>query len=87
MLCWFVCMQGPDTYFQMAEAANKFYDATPAHVKTVLAEVEAITGRKYGLFDYVGHPQVRTHACTGLQHGLTLWLALRLVAQRQRMSQ
>ncbi|KAG1661267.1 hypothetical protein FOA52_003725 [Chlamydomonas sp. UWO 241] len=49
--------QGPDVYFQNMEAANPFYDATPGHVLDALAEVTAITGRPYGLFDYVGHPE------------------------------
>ena len=49
--------QGPDVYMQCVEAASQFYDATPNHVLEAMAEVSAITGRKYSLFDYVGHPQ------------------------------
>ena len=41
---------------QCVEAATSFYDATPAHVLEAMAEVTAITGRPYSLFDYVGHP-------------------------------
>lgn len=58
-----LCSQGSDVYFQMAEANNSYYAATPDHVKAVLSEIEAVTGRKYGLFDYVGHPQVNVQLC------------------------
>ncbi|MCL1963886.1 MAG: pyruvate:ferredoxin (flavodoxin) oxidoreductase [Firmicutes bacterium] len=46
--------QNPDVYFQNREAANKFYDATPAIVEAVMAKAEKLTGRAYHLFDYVG---------------------------------
>ena len=46
--------QNPDIYFQGREAANKYYDATPAIVEKVMKKVAKLTGRKYNLFDYVG---------------------------------
>ena len=46
--------QNPDIYFQGREAANKYYDATPAIVEKVMKQVGKLTGRKYNLFDYVG---------------------------------
>lgn len=46
--------QNDDIYFQTREAANKFYDAVPDIVEKYLKEVNKITGRKYGLFDYYG---------------------------------
>jgi pyruvate-ferredoxin/flavodoxin oxidoreductase len=46
--------QNPDIYFQGREAANNFYDATPAIVEGVMAQVEKLTGRAYKLFDYYG---------------------------------
>ena len=49
--------QGPDVYMQCVEAASSYYDATPEHVLAAMADVTAITGRRYSLFDYVGHPQ------------------------------
>ncbi|MEG1613534.1 MAG: pyruvate:ferredoxin (flavodoxin) oxidoreductase [Clostridia bacterium] len=49
--------QNPDIYFQNREAANKFYDATPAIVEEMMAKVASITGRKYNLFDYYGDPK------------------------------
>ncbi|MBR3503287.1 MAG: pyruvate:ferredoxin (flavodoxin) oxidoreductase [Clostridia bacterium] len=46
--------QNPDIYFQGREAANKYYEATPAIVEEVMKQVGELTGRKYQLFDYVG---------------------------------
>jgi pyruvate-ferredoxin/flavodoxin oxidoreductase len=48
--------QNPDTYFQTREAVNRFYDLTPAVVEKVLERFASITGRKYQLFEYHGHP-------------------------------
>ena len=48
--------QNPDTYFQNREAANKFVNALPGIVQANMDKVGALTGRKYKLFDYVGHP-------------------------------
>ncbi len=46
--------QNPDVYFQGREASNKFYNAVPTMVKEAMGQFEKLTGRKYGLFDYVG---------------------------------
>ena len=48
--------QNPDIYFQNREAANKFYDATPAIVEEAMQDFYKAFGRKYNLFDYVGAP-------------------------------
>ena len=48
--------QNPDIYFQGREAANKFYEATPAIVEEVMEAVGKLTGRAYKLFDYYGAP-------------------------------
>ncbi|MCM1310486.1 MAG: pyruvate:ferredoxin (flavodoxin) oxidoreductase [Bacteroides sp.] len=48
--------QNPDVYFQNREAANSLYDAFPGIVEKNMDKVAALTGRKYGLFDYVGVP-------------------------------
>ena len=48
--------QNPDVYFQNREAANKFYDATPAIVEDVMAKVSKLVGRDYKPFNYVGAP-------------------------------
>ena len=58
--------QNPDIYFQGREAANKYYDATPAIVEKVMKKVAKLTGRKYNLFDYVGAPDAdRVIICMG----------------------
>jgi len=46
--------QNPDVFFQAREAANSFYDACPGIVERLMGEFAALTGRRYGLFDYVG---------------------------------
>jgi pyruvate-ferredoxin/flavodoxin oxidoreductase len=48
--------QNPDTFFQAREAANLFYRACPAIVEELMTRFAARTGRRYGLFEYVGHP-------------------------------
>ena len=48
--------QNPDIYFQNREAANKYYNATPAIVQGVMDEFAKKIGRTYHLFDYVGAP-------------------------------
>ncbi len=49
--------QNPDIYFQNCEASNLYYEAVPGIVAENMKKVESITGRKYHLFDYVGHPE------------------------------
>jgi pyruvate-ferredoxin/flavodoxin oxidoreductase len=48
--------QNPDVFFQAREAANSYYDATPGIVANLMAKLAEKTGRYYGLFEYVGHP-------------------------------
>ncbi|HSD32698.1 MAG TPA: pyruvate:ferredoxin (flavodoxin) oxidoreductase [Gemmatimonadales bacterium] len=49
--------QNPDAYFQAREACNPFYDACPGIVQELMNRLGARTGRRYGLFDYAGHPE------------------------------
>ncbi len=49
--------QNPDVYFQMREAVNPFYTATPAIVQEMMDKFAKLVGRQYHLFDYVGHPE------------------------------
>jgi pyruvate-ferredoxin/flavodoxin oxidoreductase len=49
--------QNPDVYFQGREAANPYYAATAGVVLGVMERFAEITGRRYGLFDYSGHPE------------------------------
>ncbi len=48
--------QNPDIYFQNREGANKYYDAVPGIVETVMEKVSKLVGREYKPFNYVGAP-------------------------------
>jgi pyruvate-ferredoxin/flavodoxin oxidoreductase len=49
--------QNPDTFFQCREAANPFHDDAPRVVAETMDRFAELTGRRYGLVDYVGHPE------------------------------
>src|SRR5512137_609387 len=49
--------QNPDAFFQAREACNSFYAAAAGHVQAAMDHFAKIAGRKYKLFEYVGHPQ------------------------------
>ena len=49
--------QNPDVFFQSREAANKYYTKTPGIVQDTMDEFYKLTGRRYSLFYYVGHPE------------------------------
>jgi pyruvate-ferredoxin/flavodoxin oxidoreductase len=46
--------QNPDVYFQSREAVNPYYARLPGIVAHSMERLAAITGRRYGLFDYSG---------------------------------
>ncbi|HYW18779.1 MAG TPA: pyruvate:ferredoxin (flavodoxin) oxidoreductase [Nodularia sp. (in: cyanobacteria)] len=46
--------QNPDVYFQGREAANPYYNATPAIVQRLMDEFGEITGRHYQIYEYHG---------------------------------
>src|SRR4249920_3796090 len=48
--------QNPDVFFQAREAQNRFYDVCPDVVARTMQSFGALTGRRYGLFEYVGDP-------------------------------
>lgn len=48
--------QNPDIYFQGREAVNPFQQACPGIVEKVMTRFGALTGRRYGLFEYYGAP-------------------------------
>jgi len=48
--------QNPDTFFQNREASSRYYAALPGVVLANMEKVRALTGRRYGLFDYMGAP-------------------------------
>jgi pyruvate-ferredoxin/flavodoxin oxidoreductase len=47
----------PDTFFQAREACNPYYARCPELVEDTMARFAELTGRRYGLVDYVGHPE------------------------------
>ncbi|MGF2734331.1 pyruvate:ferredoxin (flavodoxin) oxidoreductase [Marinobacter sp. DUT-1] len=49
--------QNPDAFFQSREATNPFYQAFPEKLEAVMERFAEVTGRRYQLFDYVGHPE------------------------------
>ena len=49
--------QNPDVFFQAREASNSFHDAVPGIVASAMDRLAELTGRRYGLVDYEGHPQ------------------------------
>jgi pyruvate-ferredoxin/flavodoxin oxidoreductase len=46
----------PDTFFQIREAVNPWYESTPGIVTDVMTQFAKLTGRSYSLFDYEGAP-------------------------------
>jgi pyruvate-ferredoxin/flavodoxin oxidoreductase len=49
--------QNPDAFFQAREACNPVYAACPEAVQSAMDELFSRVGRRYHLFDYVGHPE------------------------------
>jgi pyruvate-ferredoxin/flavodoxin oxidoreductase len=49
--------QNPDVFFQAREAANRYYNACPGVVETIMCKLAALTGRRYQLFEYAGDLQ------------------------------
>ncbi|MBI5850917.1 MAG: pyruvate:ferredoxin (flavodoxin) oxidoreductase [Planctomycetes bacterium] len=49
--------QNPDAFFQAREACNLFHARCPAVVEATLERFAELTGRRYRLFEYSGHPQ------------------------------
>ncbi|WP_411169606.1 pyruvate:ferredoxin (flavodoxin) oxidoreductase [Clostridium sp. MB05] len=46
--------QNPDTYFQLTESLNKYYDDIPEIVEEYMSKITKLTGREYHCFDYYG---------------------------------
>ena len=46
--------QNPDIFFQAKEASNPFYNNVPDIVEGYMKEINKLTGRNYGLFNYYG---------------------------------
>ena len=71
--------QNPDVFFQAREAANSFYLECPAVTRAAMDRFAELVGRRYTLFDYVGHPDAeRVLVCMGsgaeTAHETVQWL-------------
>ena len=49
--------QNPDVCFQAHEAVNPFHNTLPLHMQAAMDRFAVLTGRRYHLFDYHGHPE------------------------------
>ncbi len=49
--------QNPDVYFQGRETVNPRYAAFPRQLEEILTRFADLTGRRYGLAEYVGHEE------------------------------
>jgi pyruvate-ferredoxin/flavodoxin oxidoreductase len=49
--------QNPDVFFQCREAVEPFYARFPQVLDDTLEHFAGLTGRRYRLFDYEGHPE------------------------------
>jgi pyruvate-ferredoxin/flavodoxin oxidoreductase len=47
----------PDTYFQARETVNPYYAQVPGIVQKAMDKLAGLTGRRYQLFRYTGHPE------------------------------
>ena len=61
--------QNPDTYFQSRETANPYYQWAPAVVADTMARFADLTGRRYELIEYHGHPEAERVAIIKLGKG------------------
>jgi pyruvate-ferredoxin/flavodoxin oxidoreductase len=78
--------QNPDVFFQAREACNGFYDACPAIVEASMDAFAARTGRRYHLFDYIGHPEAeRVVVLMGSGAEVAHETVERLVAEGERV--
>jgi len=49
--------QNPDVFFQAREAGNSYHAAVPAIVTGAMERFAELTGRRYRIFEYSGHPE------------------------------
>jgi pyruvate-ferredoxin/flavodoxin oxidoreductase len=78
--------QNPDVYFQMREASNPYYTATPGIVQQAMDKFARVTGRHYNLFDYFGHPEAdRVTVLMGSGGETAIETVKYLVAQGERV--
>jgi pyruvate-ferredoxin/flavodoxin oxidoreductase len=70
--------QNPDAFFQAREAANPVHDAVIGHVRDTLDDLAGLTGRRYGIVEYDGHPDAERVLVLS---GSGVWAARRAVAE------
>jgi pyruvate-ferredoxin/flavodoxin oxidoreductase len=51
--------QNPDAFFQAREAINGFYAEAASHVEEAMEQFARLTGRRYKLYEYFGHPEAQ----------------------------
>jgi pyruvate-ferredoxin/flavodoxin oxidoreductase len=74
--------QNPDVYFQARETVNPFYTAAPGIVQAAMDQFAKVTGRRYNLFDYSGHPQAERLIIIMGSGGETAEATVKVLAQK-----
>ncbi|MCC6847196.1 MAG: pyruvate:ferredoxin (flavodoxin) oxidoreductase, partial [Deltaproteobacteria bacterium] len=78
--------QNPDVFFQSRETVNPYYLACPTIVAQAMERLAALTGRRYGLFDYVGAPDAeRVLVSMGSGTGAVEEVVERLVREGEKV--
>ena len=78
--------QNPDVYFQGRESVNSYYQAVPGIVQRIMDRFAELTGRRYGLFEYVGAPDAdRVIALMGSGIGAAEETVEHLVARGEKV--
>ncbi|MBI3929832.1 MAG: pyruvate:ferredoxin (flavodoxin) oxidoreductase [Armatimonadetes bacterium] len=78
--------QNPDVFFQAREASNPYYLALPEVVQRALDRLGAVTGRRYRLFEYQGHPEAeRVLVTMGSGAEVVAETVVRLASQGERV--
>jgi pyruvate-ferredoxin/flavodoxin oxidoreductase len=78
--------QNPDVFFQAREAGNSYHHAVPGIVSAAMDRFAELTGRRYQLFEYSGHPEAdRVMILMGSGAGAAAEAAEALVARGERV--
>jgi pyruvate-ferredoxin/flavodoxin oxidoreductase len=78
--------QNPDVYFQGRETVNPYYAQVADKLEAVMKRFADLTGRRYGLFEYLGSPQAkRVILLMGSGIGAAQEAVEHLVAEGQRV--
>jgi len=78
--------QNPDVFFQAREAANLLYEKVPEIVQGIMDDFYKLTGRKYKLFQYIGHLEAeRVIIIMGSGEGAVRETVKTLVNQKEKV--